>query len=726
MDGQVFISYSRRDSEFAHCLSEALAAKGFKTWLDMSSIQIGSIWREEIVNAIERSTYFVVLLSSRSIYSDNVSKELSIAESANVAILPVLIDDVKLPARMKYQLAGVQFIRFQDHSFEEGVSSLLSGMRASSCYSSEKEILESVLFDRDLKLLQTLSASNIPSTFRAYNSNKDRTEIIRIIPGANRHNFKNEALRLEKLRLQGVPALYDHFQREDWYCLIQEDVQAIRWDQMNWSDPLFLDSVHGMLKLLTQIHSSGILHGNIHPKNLLIDPYSNRIFLVGFGLPCAELPQDSQKMPGLSDATKPTEARHWPTRQGGQYFKAPELIRFDAISSAVDVYSLAVSILVLRTGMTPDQLYNIEAGCWRLEAIDHAQRSWLEPMLDESPSIRLRAVKDLLDKECIESDGSKRIPKTQDMLFNSSTLPDASGCHQPAASLKPHENQPVTSSERWLRQRLLDQLLVDIGPIARLFLEDVPEQMSAHDLQQLMQQLREHGLDHSRLDQIIKQSQERRVDNIQPLEATNGAASIGHQGLQDEVLAESSPTVGGLAQPLTGNLYHWLLEAIGPAAELIWDHELESCLAERPESIREKLASLGLDDQMITELVRLAKTGDAASIRFSCSAGSQSEVSEANNLATKFNTVAESAFKLQSFPDEARWQDSRCGSDTTRSIVLQELGPMGISLLAECQGHAVGEELITFLASRMRQLSLEEEVIARVCDRLKTVIETSD
>ena len=104
MDEQVFISYARKDSDFARLLSQALCAEGFKTWIDIGAIQIGAIWREEIVNAIEVSSYFVVILSVHSIQSENVVKELSIAESSDKAILPILIDDVALPAQMKYQI----------------------------------------------------------------------------------------------------------------------------------------------------------------------------------------------------------------------------------------------------------------------------------------------------------------------------------------------------------------------------------------------------------------------------------------------------------------------------------------------------------------------------------------------------------------------------------------------------------------------------------------------
>lgn len=110
MNQQIFISYSRRDAAFALGLQARLSEHGWGVWLDTEKLQTGQRWREEIVHAIGRCDYFVLILSSASIQSDNVVKELSLAESSAKAILPLMIEQVDIPPSMKYQLAGLQFV----------------------------------------------------------------------------------------------------------------------------------------------------------------------------------------------------------------------------------------------------------------------------------------------------------------------------------------------------------------------------------------------------------------------------------------------------------------------------------------------------------------------------------------------------------------------------------------------------------------------------------------
>lgn len=110
----LFISYSRKDSEQALALAERLRSSGIDVWIDQHGIEAAKTWSEEIVNAIEGSTAFAVLLSRSSIASDNVARELALAHESERAVIPIAIDDVRLPAKFKYQLAGIQRVAFTD------------------------------------------------------------------------------------------------------------------------------------------------------------------------------------------------------------------------------------------------------------------------------------------------------------------------------------------------------------------------------------------------------------------------------------------------------------------------------------------------------------------------------------------------------------------------------------------------------------------------------------
>lgn len=108
----VFISYSRKDSEVVDQIVTRLEAQNFIVWIDREAIHGGDLWREAIVEAVDNAYVFVLMLSPSSAASDNVRKEVDLAEGAGKALLPTLLAQTQLPARLRYQLAGIQWIEY--------------------------------------------------------------------------------------------------------------------------------------------------------------------------------------------------------------------------------------------------------------------------------------------------------------------------------------------------------------------------------------------------------------------------------------------------------------------------------------------------------------------------------------------------------------------------------------------------------------------------------------
>ena len=106
---QIFVSYSRRDGEAVGRLVEAVKRDGHQVFFDQD-LSGGQQWRETIVPAIRKADVFMVVLSPRSIASDHVRKELDIAEHEKKPIVPIVTEQVAIPAKMVYQLAGLQSI----------------------------------------------------------------------------------------------------------------------------------------------------------------------------------------------------------------------------------------------------------------------------------------------------------------------------------------------------------------------------------------------------------------------------------------------------------------------------------------------------------------------------------------------------------------------------------------------------------------------------------------
>ena len=129
--GYAFISYARVDSKIIDTLISRLKKAGYRVWVDRLGIGGGEHWRQEIVDAIENCTVFILALSSHSIRSENVRKEVDLADSAQRPIVPVELQQITdLPARLKYQLAGIQRINLAT-SFDAGFKQLLDAIESS-------------------------------------------------------------------------------------------------------------------------------------------------------------------------------------------------------------------------------------------------------------------------------------------------------------------------------------------------------------------------------------------------------------------------------------------------------------------------------------------------------------------------------------------------------------------------------------------------------------------
>ncbi len=128
--GEIFISYSRKDSDFVDTLIGKLEEREFDVWLDREDIGGGAAWRAEISRAIRECDAFVVVLSTHSVDSINVTKELALADQHKRRIIPILIEDCEIPDEMHYQLAGLQMIHFTQRALEHGVDQLAKSLHA--------------------------------------------------------------------------------------------------------------------------------------------------------------------------------------------------------------------------------------------------------------------------------------------------------------------------------------------------------------------------------------------------------------------------------------------------------------------------------------------------------------------------------------------------------------------------------------------------------------------
>lgn len=89
--GHIFISYSHKDTVYAHKLAENLQRMGFEAWID-ERLDYGSQWPQELQKQLDSCSAFIVIMSPRSYESDWVQSELQRARRKSKPIFPLLLE----------------------------------------------------------------------------------------------------------------------------------------------------------------------------------------------------------------------------------------------------------------------------------------------------------------------------------------------------------------------------------------------------------------------------------------------------------------------------------------------------------------------------------------------------------------------------------------------------------------------------------------------------------
>jgi len=104
--GQFFLSYSRADQDIALKFARDLKAAGADIWVDQIDIRPSERWDRSVEAGVRDSVGIVLMMSPRSVASENVLDEISVALDAGKQVIPVLIQACQAPLR----LARLQFI----------------------------------------------------------------------------------------------------------------------------------------------------------------------------------------------------------------------------------------------------------------------------------------------------------------------------------------------------------------------------------------------------------------------------------------------------------------------------------------------------------------------------------------------------------------------------------------------------------------------------------------
>lgn len=122
---EVFISYSRKDSDTVKPIYEMLEKAGIKCWLDVEGMYSGVSYKKVIVEAIKNTSIVLFMSSINSNKSHNVVSEISLAMEYSKKVIPVRLDKTPYSESIEYDIINHDFITYEASSNEQSLEKIM-------------------------------------------------------------------------------------------------------------------------------------------------------------------------------------------------------------------------------------------------------------------------------------------------------------------------------------------------------------------------------------------------------------------------------------------------------------------------------------------------------------------------------------------------------------------------------------------------------------------------
>jgi WD40 repeat protein len=125
----LFISYSRKDKEFAKKLTASLEGMGFESWVDWDDIPPTADWWDQVQKGIESADTFLFLISPDSVKSEICGREIDHAVKNGKRMVPVVVREVS-PSEVHAVLSKLNWIFFREEDdFNLSLQKLEEGLK---------------------------------------------------------------------------------------------------------------------------------------------------------------------------------------------------------------------------------------------------------------------------------------------------------------------------------------------------------------------------------------------------------------------------------------------------------------------------------------------------------------------------------------------------------------------------------------------------------------------
>ncbi|QMS91059.1 serine/threonine protein kinase [Nostoc edaphicum CCNP1411] len=291
--------------------------------------------------------------------------------------------------------------------------------------------------DNRYQIIRQLGQGGFGRTYLAEDINKSHQTCVlkEFAPQVQEHQdlqkakelFEREANVLKKLQHPQIPRFHASLQvkigTKDFFFLVQDYVDGDNYYQLleqretqgkTFNEEEVITLLQQILPVLSYIHSQDVVHRDISPDNLIWRRSDNLPVLIDFG---------GVKQLPASQGFWQTKLAENNTLLGKKGYAPEEQLRQGKAFFSSDLYSLAVTTLVLLTGQEPQKLYDSYQGIWgwgkqirvspQLEAV-------LKKMLAYKPSDRYQRaeqiLKDLPSSTATKSPGNYITGKIKTMV----------------------------------------------------------------------------------------------------------------------------------------------------------------------------------------------------------------------------------------------------------------------------------------------------------------------
>ncbi|MFG2279556.1 protein kinase [Streptomyces asoensis] len=214
------------------------------------------------------------------------------------------------------------------------------------------------ILDGRYRLDARIGSGGAADVHRGFDLRLKRAVAVKVFrPGAgagSEEGLRSEAMLLARLQHPGLVTAYDVGRHDGRAYLVMQLVEGRTLKARIAESPLSCDDTArlgaGLARALAHAHEAGIVHRDVKPSNILLDP-SDRPYLTDFGIS------------RLVDATTDTVTG---TLVGTAAYLSPEQVLGRTVGRPVDVYALGLVLLECLTGRLEYDGGPLEAAIARL------------------------------------------------------------------------------------------------------------------------------------------------------------------------------------------------------------------------------------------------------------------------------------------------------------------------------------------------------------------------